>query len=186
MRNAILQLSAFLPSARKWVDSGKMSVPFVYRQTPLVIPDNEPASAWAGAPGLGAQLPDAPLVLHQNDREQPTFLRRLLGSGFVVLHFMENGREDRELTRLLAMENQDFPLAVYPVSAYRLDDGDFIHDADGNLSRLLNARPGTLLVVRPDRHLAARRHKMSPESVRGLIRTLLDPNAARRAAGEVS
>jgi 3-(3-hydroxy-phenyl)propionate hydroxylase len=186
VRNAILRLSAFFPPARKWVDSGKMSVPFVYRQTPLVIPDNEPASAWTGAPGLGEQLPDAPLVLHQNGRQQPTFLRRLLGSGFIVLHFVENGREDRELAHLLAMENTGIPLAIYPVSADHLEGGDFIHDVDGSLSRLFNARPGTLLVVRPDRHLAARRHSASPESVSGLIRTLLDPNAARRVVGKVS
>jgi 2-polyprenyl-6-methoxyphenol hydroxylase-like FAD-dependent oxidoreductase len=186
MRNAILQLSAFLPPARKWVDSGKMSEPFVYRRTPLVIPDNEPASAWTGAPGLGAQLPDVPLVLRQDGREQRTYLRKLLGSGFVVLHFVENGQEEWELARSLAQENPCIPLAVYPVSAYRLDDGDFIHDAEGSLSRLLNARPGTLLIVRPDRHLAARRHNARSESVSGLIRTLLDPNAARGVVGKVS
>src|SRR5512133_520310 len=35
-RNLILWLSGFYPAARKWVDSGKMSIPYTYTDTPLI------------------------------------------------------------------------------------------------------------------------------------------------------
>ena len=167
-RNLVLRLSAFVPYARRWVDSGKMSVPFVYRRSPLTIPDDEPASAWAGAPEPGAQLPDAPLILHQEGRDQPTFLRKLLGSGFVALYFGK-GQDP--------VHTAGIPLTVHPVSRERLDGSSYLFDPDGALAGLLQAQPGTLLLVRPDRHLAARRQAATPEIVLLLVDRLLAAGA---------
>ncbi len=173
LRNTILRLSAFYRPARKWVDSGKMSVPFVYRRSPLVLPDDEPPAAWRGAPEPGAQLPDLPLVLRQVGVEKPTCLRKLLGSGFVVLYFVEDELQGREAVQAFETEAPAIPLAIYPISSRRLDCGASLLDTDESLSRSLAARPGTALVVRPDRHLAARRHNANPEMISSLLNQLL-------------
>ncbi|MEE6262410.1 FAD-dependent monooxygenase [Plantactinospora sonchi] len=68
-RDTILRLRL-----RRLVDSGRMSTPYTYTSSPLVLPDREPG--WAGAPELGAKIvPADPDV------------RRRLGHGFTALYF---------------------------------------------------------------------------------------------------
>jgi 3-(3-hydroxy-phenyl)propionate hydroxylase len=175
LRDATLHLSAFFPPARKWVDSGKMSVPFVYRDTPLLGPDDEPPSAWNGAPELGAQLPDFPLTVRTEGMDRSTHLRNLLGSGFVVLLFVENKQSVLEYGKLLENEHPSIPLAIYPISRSPLKSGTCIFDADGSLGRLFHAAPDTVLVIRPDRHLALRRHSVDADAIRDHLRSLYRP-----------
>ena len=87
LREAILRLSAFFPPARRRVDSGKMSEPFVYSGSPLIVPDDQPASAWKGAPPLGGKVPDTPCTLADASGPRAEFLRHLIGAGFVALYF---------------------------------------------------------------------------------------------------
>ena len=55
---------------------------------------------------------------------------------------------------------KNLPLKIYLVSqqAHRLENGDFqlLTDADGSFSRSYSAQPGTLYLIRPDGHIAAR------------------------------
>jgi 3-(3-hydroxy-phenyl)propionate hydroxylase len=172
LRDATLHMSAFFPPARRWVDSGKMSVPFVYRESPLIVPDDEPPSSWKGAPDLGAQLPDLPLTLHTDGRDRQTYLRKLLGSGFVVLYFLDDGQLAGDLVTGIKREHPSIPLAVFPVCRFPMTNDEYIYDAEGNLGRLFQAVPGTALIVRPDRHLAARRHKGDEVSINAFLKRL--------------
>ncbi len=173
LRNSTLRLSAFYKPARKWVDSGRMSVPFVYRNTSLVLPDDEPQKAWEGSPELGAQLPDTQVVLCRDGACQNTYLRKLLGSGFVVIYFVNNEGQIDELFGAVEKYKPAFPLAVYAVSPLNCERGAILVDQDGSLARLFKAPPGTALIIRPDRHLAARRHRAKPETPLSLIQSLL-------------
>jgi 3-(3-hydroxy-phenyl)propionate hydroxylase len=173
LRDNILRLSAFYPPARRWVDSGKMSEPFVYTRTPLLIPDDDPARVWRGAPTPGAQLPDTPIDVQKGKQVEHTHLRRILGSGFVVLFFAMDTETGREMYRAVEAEKDAVPLAVCPVCPSGMDGGTAILDPDGRLSKLFAAQPGTAFILRPDRHLAARRHRASPETVIGLTKKLL-------------
>jgi len=156
--NAILWLSGFFAPARKWVDSGKMSIPFVYQDTPLNIPDRQ-AENWRPAPALGAKLPDLPISSMHAGQLQSGFLRQLFGSGFVALYFVENPARLDNFFVQLASSSNGVPLKVYPVMMTAVDGFDAILDPQEKLALALAAQPGTLYLVRPDGHIALRRRK---------------------------
>ncbi|GAB4196106.1 MAG: FAD-dependent oxidoreductase [Thalassobaculales bacterium] len=75
-RDAVLALAATHPFARRLVNSGRLSLPASYRDTPLNTPDGEP---WPeGPPPPGAPLPDAPLA--------GGWLLHAVAGSFVLLH----------------------------------------------------------------------------------------------------
>ena len=174
-RDLILRLSAQIPAARRWVDSGKMSVPFVYTDSPLNLPDDAPASAWRDGLPLGAQPVDLPLSLVREGREEKTHLRKLLGSGFVVLFFTDDAGAANAWSLSLSRDHPGLPLRVLPVSRSGLDAAEFLLDQDGSLRRSLAARPGSSCLFRPDRHLAARSHSAPVERVAATIGKMLRP-----------
>jgi 2-polyprenyl-6-methoxyphenol hydroxylase-like FAD-dependent oxidoreductase len=162
-RNLILWLSGFHEPARKWVDSGKMSTPFVYTDTPLLTPDI-PGETWNNAPVLGARPPDLPLTVICNGQTRPTFLRRLFGSGFVALYFADQTAPAHEFSENLA-EQIKFPFEFYPVISWKNNTSKAVLDADGSLSKALSARSGTLYLFRPDGHLALRRRSGEAQDI---------------------
>ena len=59
IRDAALSLTAEVPFARPLINSGRLSTPTVYADTPLSTPDTD---RFGGTARLGAPLPDAPLA----------------------------------------------------------------------------------------------------------------------------
>ena len=163
-RNLILWLSGFFEPARKWVDSGKMTVPYIYTFTRLVSADI-PKEAWGGAPALGAKPTDIPLTVIRGGQVEPSFLRRLFGSGFVALYFDDKAASANKFSTKLAGTPLIFPLKFYPVIPQQNASAEAILDADGSLSKALSARPGTLFLFRPDGHLALRRRSGEAQDV---------------------
>ena len=155
-RNLILAMSVYFPPVRRWVDSGKMSIPYVYHDTPLCVPDRANEN-WQAAPVPGAKLPDQPLSLASGGITRPGFLRRLFGSGFVAFYFAADAAAASDFLTALAKLPLPVPLKVYPVLGEAADDLEVVLDTDGSLARALDAKPGTLYLVRPDGHLAMRR-----------------------------
>jgi 2-polyprenyl-6-methoxyphenol hydroxylase-like FAD-dependent oxidoreductase len=175
IRNTILALSTFFPTARKWVDSGRMSEPYVYTKSAFLVADDEPRRAWRGTPRLGAQLPDLMITLNSPEGQRRSALRRLLGAGYVLLYFGKSSDECRRVLQQVNLGLPAFPLASYAVLDTVIEGLSTIEDSEGNLTRCFRACPGTALVVRPDRHLAARRHKTSPAQIREILLSLLYP-----------
>ncbi|TDC61927.1 pentachlorophenol monooxygenase [Actinomadura sp. GC306] len=125
------------PDPRTIIDSGKLAEPFWYLDSPLTTPSGplggfprEPGAARPPVPGV--LCPDGPCTV----AGERTRLRRLFGTGFVVL------TAQRRPLRL--------PAGV-PHTVHALDD----IDTDGVLREALRAGPDTVHVVRPDGHLAA-------------------------------
>jgi 2-polyprenyl-6-methoxyphenol hydroxylase-like FAD-dependent oxidoreductase len=143
-RTATLRLSSHWRPARRWVDSGTMSAPFTYTGSPIVCPDVA-GDDWRGAPEPGAKAPDAPCLTPGGE---PRRLRALLGRRFVALYF--------------------------PVAGERLPAGLTVgvdvRDDGGALTRAYAGRPGTLYLIRPDGHLAARRRTARPSDLVALLR----------------
>jgi hypothetical protein len=161
-RNLILWLSGFYPAARKWVDSGKMSIPYTYTDTPLIAPDS-PGENWENAPALGAKPTDEVLLVSCDSQIKPTFLRRLFGSGFVALHFADSAEG---LIPSPEENPPQFPLKIYPViSRPNSDSEESILDADKSLAQTFSAQEGTLYLFRPDGHLALRRKKGKAQDI---------------------
>ena len=140
-RNAVLGLAREHAFARGLVNSGRLSVPSHLTQSTLNTPDAEPFDGWM-APG--APLDDAPVVRNGQD----DWLLRQLGGGFTLLVF-----GDAEIS---------LPATPLPLSLRRVKlpgslvvAGDLI-DSEGLVSRRCDARPGTVYLIRPDQHVAAR------------------------------
>src|SRR6266511_2844043 len=82
-RTAVLRGSLRIPALRRWVNSGKLSAPFVYASSPIVEPGAK-AKGGGTAPGSGAVAPDAPCCLAPSGGVRR--LRKVLGGGFVALY----------------------------------------------------------------------------------------------------
>ncbi|WP_246007234.1 FAD-dependent monooxygenase [Actinomadura pelletieri] len=129
------------PDARALIDSGKLAEPYWYPDSPLTTP-SLPTSEFPHEPGAvrpplsGVLCPDGPCAVDG----QPTRLRRLFGTGFVVL--TGSSGHDREIAELSAQ----IPVAVHPLPEI---------DTDDVLRPALRAGANTVHIIRPDGHLAA-------------------------------
>ncbi|MFB9895763.1 FAD-dependent monooxygenase [Planobispora takensis] len=147
------------PAARAEIDSGKLAEPYWYVDSPLTT-SGGPVPTEPGVPrppSPGVICPDGPVVV----AGRPTRLRRLLGSGFVVL----TARADRVEAARSACAGP------VPVEVYGLTD----IDAEGVVTGALRACGDSVHLVRPDGHLAAVLPAFSGTALRG---------ALGRAAGE--
>ncbi|MFD0535511.1 FAD-dependent monooxygenase [Actinomadura luteofluorescens] len=134
------------PDPRTIVDSGRLAEPFWYLDSPLTTPAGQvedfPRGPGAVRPPLpGVLCPDGPCVVDG----EPTRLRRLFGTRFVVL--TQGGRTER------------LPTDV-PHEIHALDD----IDTGGALRAALHSGADTVHIVRPDGHLAAVLPSYDPEA----------------------
>ena len=145
-RDAVLDLAAEVPFARRLVNSGRLSVPCVYDGLSLNTPD-----ALDGAPARsrpGAPCPDAPLA--------DGFLLDRLGGNFVLLCIDAPGPEPTVLAGI----------ALGCVAVSRADD------PTGALgARYLGAAASAVYLIRPDQHIAARWPAYEPAAVAAALRT---------------
>ena len=156
-RNAALELARTQPFARKLVNSGRLSVPSFLVNSALNTPD---AETFAGDMVPGAPLDDAPVRIAGQD----AWLLDQLGNRFVLLALVD--RVDaigdalaslREQSAALAA--QAIPVQVIWVTAHAGEAPaalTTLHDRDGLIAQRLDARPGSVYLIRPDQHVAAR------------------------------
>jgi 3-(3-hydroxy-phenyl)propionate hydroxylase len=154
LRDAVLDLAATEPFARRFLNSGRLSLPTTYDGSPLNSPDGfAPGEAPAlrpGAPAVDAPLGDGWLL----DR---------LGGGFRLLALVPPGMPEPAL-RLRAPSGLG-SIRPEPVVAY----------SKAALERYCGADRSAVYLIRPDHHVAAR--------WRGLEETAL-VDALRRAVGK--
>ena len=152
-RDAVLELTKRHAFARTLVNSGRLSVPSVLRDSPLNTPDTD---AFLGAMVPGAAAADAPVV--HADGSTGWLLRECHVAQFTALVFGEGEAAERSLGALKA---SDLPLHVV-----RVEDG-----ARGSelAAQRYDARPGTVYLLRPDQHVCARWRAPSAAQVRGAV-----------------
>jgi 3-(3-hydroxy-phenyl)propionate hydroxylase len=138
LRDAALHLARHADFARRMVNSGRLSTPSAYRDSPLSTADDEP---WDGGPPPGAPIPDAPL---EDGTGRRRFLGEALGRGFTLL--------------VSGAAPQDLPADVTPIAL-----GAGWRDAEGLVARRFALPPDGASLIRPDGHVAARfrRHDSS-------------------------
>jgi 3-(3-hydroxy-phenyl)propionate hydroxylase len=155
LRNAVLELAADQPFARPLINSGRLSTPTPYLNSSLNTPDE---AAFAGPIRPGSNCADAP-VRHQG---QPAWLLNVLNTlhgpagGFTLLAF-----GDRP-----AVES----VAEGGIVARVLSVGGDVDDAEGLLAQRYDAQPGTVYLIRPDQHVAARWRALDADKVRAALR----------------
>ncbi|UCH73379.1 MAG: FAD-dependent oxidoreductase [Rhodospirillales bacterium] len=156
-RDAVLDLAENHPFARRLVNSGRLSVPAVYADSPLNTKDEDD---FAGTMPPGSPCADAPIA--RNGR--PGWLLSLLGSGFTLLCFGD------------APE----PLKVGAVAVDLLTAGRDFEDVEGLVAQRYDGRPGTVYLVRPDQHVAARWRAFDEAKVRAAVNRALARRGRRR------
>jgi 3-(3-hydroxy-phenyl)propionate hydroxylase len=162
MRDAVLQLAARHPFARKLVNSGRLSVPAVLTGSPLNTPDRDPFDA-----GLmpGAPMEDAPV---EADGRRGWLLGQL-GNRFQLLVYVDRaGGPEGATLDSLARETgiEAIVVAQDPPAG---DRRGVLHDVDGVVARRLDARAATTYLLRPDQHVAARWRSLDAAAVRAAL-----------------
>jgi 3-(3-hydroxy-phenyl)propionate hydroxylase len=156
-RNAVLALAKHHAFARKLVNSGRLSLPHVYRESPLNTPDRE-GEIFSGAMVPGAPATDAPV-----ESAAAPWLLDHLHNGFTLLAF--EGAIPKQAAEALA--HDPVPCRILRVGGG--PDGD-LGDRAGHLRERYDGRPGTCYLLRPDQHVCARWRRFDIDDVRAAIR----------------
>ena len=143
-RDAALGLAERFAFARSLVNSGRLSRPAILEGSPLNTAD---CDTFASTMRPGSPCADAPIL---RDDGTQSWLLRELQNGFTALYF---GDDDAPLAS--AAPRADFPL---PLTTRRIGRGA-LGDPAGVACERYDARPGTLYLIRPDQHVAARWRK---------------------------
>jgi 3-(3-hydroxy-phenyl)propionate hydroxylase len=195
----ILKGSSRVKWLRKFVNSGKLSQPCAYRQSPITVyEDFRPGlSALLKSPGVfravrqfrkgpraGRVAPDAFFALPGDHKDKPPEgpsknpqrVLDLIGPHFVILYFCDNAKPAAKNLETALYKGPDtlpaLPLKIYLVS--RHDQFQLLTDPDGRFARAYAAPPGALYLLRPDGHIAARGFNFPLERL---------PEILRRASG---
>jgi 3-(3-hydroxy-phenyl)propionate hydroxylase len=134
-RDATLELARDCGFARRLVNSGRLSVPSTYDGSPLNTPD---VDHFSGTLRPGAPVPDAPVRHNGND----SWLLSHLGDDFTLLCF----------DATVAPSDTPVPLRILNVGAAPTD----LQDTAGLIAQRFDAQAGTVYLIRPDQHVAAR------------------------------
>jgi len=137
LRNAVLELARTEPFARPLVNSGRLSTPTPYVQSSLNTPDSD---VFCGLMSPGTNCADAPVQFSGPSGTHNGWLLNRLGQGFTLLSFGPGAQ----------------PVSVGNVTAQVLEVGKDLTDAHDVLAQRYDARPGTVYLIRPDQHVAAR------------------------------
>ena len=155
-RNAVLNLAKTHPFARSLVNSGRLSLPSTYAGSPLNTPD---ADAFTGRMVPGAVALDAPV---ETRGASDWWLSQLDGE-FVLALFCGDAPPARDkLLALQALRMAPIPVKAVLVAGPQCDlsalpaDLAAVTDREGCLGKRYDAQPGTVYLIRPDQHIAAR------------------------------
>ncbi len=132
-RDAVLELAELTDFAKPLVNSGRLSMPTPYVNSSLNTADEE---AFAGCMVPGTNCIDAPIVVDGKE----DWLLNQLGGKFQLL-CMGEGAEAVNHGNIAAT-----PLVV----------GKDVEDPKGVLAERYDMQPGSVYLVRPDQHVAAR------------------------------
>jgi 3-(3-hydroxy-phenyl)propionate hydroxylase len=152
-RDAVLQLAEIQGFARRLVNSGRLSVASVLRDSPLSTPDSDD---FAGPLIPGAVAADAPVTIANS----PAWLLERLGPGFTLLCFGEAPSREAETAIRAASDGLDLSVVTVDGAA----------DRDSLASKRYDARPGTVYLCRPDQHIAARWRRLDPPAIGAALR----------------
>ncbi len=160
LRDAVLGLAGAVPGVRALVNSGRLSVPSVLIGSALNTPDEQAFEGWMQP---GAAMDDAPVA-----GAMPWLLQHLRHGGFTLLFF---GRPD--VAQRAAMQDLAELRPLWVLAPGETDAGSHVIDIQGLVARRCDAQAGTVYLLRPDQHVAARWRLFDITAVRAAHRRAL-------------
>src|SRR3954452_11664948 len=164
-RDATLELARDCGFARRLVNSGRLSVPSTYRDSPLNTPDTDTFDRLMVP---GAPATDTPV---QREGEEAWFLAQT-GNDFAGIYFNDGGALSPErLNALRSLSEGPVPVNLLLVEPQGIQPRatagiPVLEDAEGLAAKRYDARPGTFYLLRPDQHVCARWRNCDIDAVR--------------------
>lgn len=161
------------PSVHPKIDSGRLSEPFWYVDSPLPTPDptrpfaGRPPRGHAPPPAPGVALPDVPVRIEGMDC---TRLRQVARDGLLLL-----AGDEVDMKQLQAQVQGATPV---PTRVLRIAD----IDREGALQQALQSRPQEVWVIRPDAHIAAVCEQGDGQALRAALQRAVGAQAVSAAA----
>lgn len=147
-RDAILELANDFSFARHFVNSGRLSVPCELDNSPLNTDDISP---FKNKQRPGTVCMDAPITKDG----KPSWLLNQLGGRFVGLYFTKSPDLANQAKQKII--DAQLPITLIPISEQGVNPGqNFLVDTNRLAYQHYDARAGTIYLVRPDQHIAAR------------------------------
>ena len=165
-RNAVLALARDHAFARALVNSGRLSVPAYLTESRLNTADN---GDFAGDMVPGAPMDDAPIRVG----DQQGWLLDHVGNSFQALVYVDDpaavNPENRRIFAALAQGA--IPVDVVLVSPKAGDGGGLpvFEDYAGRFAERFDAKHGSVYLVRPDQHVAARWRALDADRLRAAL-----------------
>ena len=168
-RNAVLGLAKDHAFGRALVNSGRLSVPAFLTASSLNTPDQS-GDTFAGRMLPGAPMDDAPL----REKGADCWLLDKVGQHFIALYFADDAAvlPAPTLAALSNLSCDGIPVRSLVISAKPgrpVGDMPVLEDPRGIAAQRYDAKPGTVYLLRPDQHVAARWRALDVARVRAAV-----------------
>ena len=159
-RDAALELSGEFEFARRFVNSGRLSVASTFEESALNTSDmNDFDSKMVpGAPSI-----DAPVTLNG----VKSWFMKLIGTEFTAVYFAKDG--ENALAGADELKEDSIPVKTIVVNQSGKANEGALYDHKGLLQQRLDGQPGTYYLFRPDQHLVARWREFDLQAVRDAV-----------------
>lgn len=164
-RNAVLALARDHAFARALVNSGRLSVPSFLTESRLNTPDS---ASFTGDMVPGAPMDDAPVRVSG----QTGWLLDQVGNRFMALVYVDDAAavDPAQIENFSRLAKSGIPVDTVLVSA-RAGQADLpvFEDYAGRFAERYDARPGSVYLIRPDQHVAARWREFDADRLRAAL-----------------
>jgi len=159
-RDAVLELARDFEFARRFVNSGRLSVACILDESGLNTRDMDSfdSKLVPGSPGV-----DAPVTVNG---EESWFLKSI-GNEFTAVYFAHDG--EKAPRGAAGLEEDSIPVRTVVISRHNEAGAGALIDHKGLLRQRLDGRPGTCYLFRPDQHLAARWREFDLKAIRDAV-----------------
>jgi 3-(3-hydroxy-phenyl)propionate hydroxylase len=168
-RNAVLGLAKDYVFGRALVNSGRLSVPAFLVTSRLNTPDDEQGE-FAGRMVPGAPLDDAPVL----ENGETGWLLNKIGNWFCALYFADDP-DALDAATVAALSNLSFggivvqPLVISRKPGTTIGGIPSIKDSRGIAAQRYDAKHGTVYLLRPDQHVAARWRTLDAQKIKAAV-----------------
>jgi len=157
-REAALSLAVKHEFTRGFANPRQM-LPYAYAKSPITVPDPDETPAARG-PVAGAASPNARLA-------DGRFLLDLAGDGFTVLYFVDRPLSAQERSLFDGLRQLDPTLELCVIG------GDALPDPDRAIAGIFAANEGSVVLLRPDQHIAGRWRSLRADDLETALRRAL-------------